>query len=223
MRLTLHRNAERKARGSGLRYESRRTKRQWNCAVAMALAFSLPSCAGTGSYVWIDNVPEAELAATQSSRVSVGDVLSVRVFGQEPLSVRATVRADGMLALPLVGPVRVAGREPEEVSREIEKKLEPFVNAPHVLTVIDESHIKVITAGEIGHPGTLVLDEPVDLLTAIANAGGISDFASGSGVFVLRATPAGIQRIRFCWDEISRGVGKAARFRLRNNDEVVVE
>jgi polysaccharide biosynthesis/export protein len=191
--------------------------------IVSAMVTLLPSCAGTGSYLWINDVPDSELVATRLPQVSVGDVISVRVFGQEPMSVRVTVRGDGVISMPLIGPVRAVGRHPEELSRDIEKQLEPYVTSPHVLTVIEESHIRVIMAGEITRPGTLVLDGPVDLLTAIANAGGITQYASESGIFVLRSTPAGVNRIRFHWDEVSRGVGRTARFRLRDNDQVVVE
>jgi polysaccharide export outer membrane protein len=159
----------------------------------------------------------------QSVQVSVGDTVSVKVFGEEPLTARATVRADGMLAMPLIGRVRVLGRAPDEISQEVAKKLELFVNVPRVLTVIEETHIRVTMAGEIARPGTLILDGPVDLLTAIANAGGLTDFASDTSIFVLRSSPAGSNRIRFRWMEVSRGVGKAARFRLRDNDQVVIE
>jgi polysaccharide export outer membrane protein len=112
---------------------------------------------------------------------------------------------------------------PQDISKEIGQRLEPFINGPHVTTVIDESHIKVIMAGEIRRPGTLVLDSSVDLLTAIANAGGLTEFASESNIFVLRPSPAGVYRIRFRWDDVSRGMGNAGRFRVRDNDQVVVE
>jgi polysaccharide biosynthesis/export protein len=191
--------------------------------VTVSLVLGLSSCAGNGAYVWVKDVNESDLIAPPITRVEVGDVLSVRVFGQDALSVRAPVRADGALSMPLVGQVHVLGRLPEEISKEIAQRLEPYVNGPHVMTVIDETHVRVVVAGEIRRPGTLVLDGTVDLLTAIANAGGITEFASETGIYVLRSTPSGSSRIRFTWEDISRGNGKAVRFSLRNNDQVIVE
>jgi polysaccharide biosynthesis/export protein len=201
----------------------------WSFGSARAHAFATLSivafvgCASNGSYVWVNEVPDAVLMASPSTQVATGDVVSVRVFGQDPLSVRLTVRADGMLSIPLIGQVHVIGRLPADISQEIAHRLEPFVNNPYVMTVIDESRIKVVVAGEVRKPGVLVLDGPVDLLTAISNAGGMTEFAGESDIYVLRPTSTGMYRIRFRWHEISRGIGNAGRFRLRDNDQVVIE
>jgi polysaccharide export outer membrane protein len=128
-----------------------------------------------------------------------------------------------MISVPLIGQVRVAGRMPVEISKEISKRLEPFINSPHVMTVVDESHIRIVVAGEVARPGTQVVDGPVDLLTVVANAGGLTQFAGETDIFVLRTFPTGTYRIRFRWEDVSRGQGRAARFRLRDNDQVVVE
>jgi polysaccharide biosynthesis/export protein len=191
--------------------------------ITIAAMIATISCAGSGSYIWVNDVPDTVLLNSSSQAVATGDIVNVRVFGQDALAVRAAVKADGLLSVPLIGEVRVAGRLPTDISKEIAQRLEPFFNKPYVMTVIDERHIKVVMAGEIRRPGTLALDGPVDLLTAIANAGGLTEFAGESDVFVLRPTPKGMYRIRFRWDDVSRGIGNAGRFRLRDNDQVVIE
>lgn len=196
--------------------------------VLAAFAFCLSplafeGCAGTGSYVWVSDVAEADLVSSQPLGVGIGDNLSVRVFGQDPISVREIVRLDGSITVPLIGQVRVAGRQPVEISDEVAKRLQPFVNDPRVITVIEESHMRIVVAGEVRHPGTLVIDGPTDVLSALANAGGLTEFAAETGIYVLRPGPTGTLRIRFRWDDVSRGVGNSARFQLRNNDQLVVE
>lgn len=181
------------------------------------------SCAGSGPFIWVNDVPDALVLATPPSHVVVGDIVSVRVFGQDNLSVRSVVRNDGRVSVPLIGQVNVVDRQPDDISKEIAGRLEPFVNGPRVMTVVEERHIKVIVAGEVRHPGALDLNGPIDVLTAISNAGGLTEFASESNIFVMRQTPRGNYRIRFLWADVSRGIGNAARFRLRDNDQVVVE
>jgi polysaccharide export outer membrane protein len=163
------------------------------------------------------------LVASPAKEVLVGDVVSVRVFGQDAFSVRTAVREQGMITVPLIGDVKVLGRQPAEVSKEIAKRLEPYVNQPHVMMVVEESRVNVVMAGEIQRPGTLTLDASVDLLTAIANAGGLTQFAGESDIYVLRRGSSGTTRIRFRWDEVARGIGNSGRFRLRDGDQVVVE
>jgi polysaccharide export outer membrane protein len=180
-------------------------------------------CAGGNSFVWVNDEPDAIVLATTTDKVSSGDVISIRVFGQDNLTAKAPVREDGKLSVPLIGPVQVLDRLPEDISKEVATRLEPFVNGPRVMTVIEERHIKVIVAGEVQRPGSQELAGPTDVLTAIANAGGLSQFASESNIYVLRRTPTGAHRIRFRWSELSRGEGKASKFRLRDMDQVVVE
>lgn len=182
------------------------------------------ACAGAGRFVWVDEAPAAFFHPVPGLMITSGDLISIRVFGQEPLSGRSQVRADGMIALPLIGDVEVAGKSPGAVAKEIEARLVPFVNSPNVVVVIEESRTRIVAIGEIHRPGTLVLEAgETGLLPALANAGGLTDFASSSGVYVLRSDSSGTFRIRFQYDDIIRGVGRAAAFRLRNGDQIVVE
>ena len=61
-----------------------------------------------------------------------------------------------------------------------------------------------------------------DIQAAIARAGGPSDFADKSRIFVLRQFPE-FQRIRFTYDAIVRKDGGAAGFPLRTGDVIVIE
>jgi polysaccharide biosynthesis/export protein len=192
-------------------------------ALVAAIVLSIAGCAGPGTFTWVAEVPDAVLLAPPIKSVAVGDVLIVRVFGQESLTTRVVVRERGAMSVPLIGEVLVLGRQTAEISKEIAQRLEPFVNRPYVMTVIEESHIKIVTAGELRRPGTLTVDGCIDLLTAVANAGGLTEFAGESDIYVLRPTASGMYRIRFRWQDLARGVGNASRFRLRDGDQVVVE
>lgn len=190
----------------------------------IGLAAAGGACAGAGRFIWVDEAPAVFFSPPPGLLISSGDLISIRVFGQEPLSGRSQVRADGMIALPLIGDVVVAGKSPGAVAKEIEARLVPFVNSPNVVVVIEESRTRIVAIGEIHRPGTLVLEAgETGLLPALANAGGLTDFASSSGVYVLRSDSSGTFRIRFQYDDIIRGVGRAAAFKLRNGDQIVVE
>lgn len=190
----------------------------------LALLAVSSACASSGAYVWVDEAPTEFFRPTPGLTIAPGDLISVRVFGQEPLSMRVQVRSDGMIAMPLIGDVAVASKSPGTVAKEIEARLVPFVTTPNVVVVIEESRTRVVAIGEIHHPGTLVLEAgETGLLPALANAGGLTDFASGSGIYVLRSDSKGAYRIRFQYDDIIRGVGRAAAFRLHAGDQIVVE
>jgi polysaccharide export outer membrane protein len=186
---------------------------------------TLPTaCGGPGNYVWVNDAPDVYFKPPPALTISPGDLISVRVFGQEPLSARATVRTDGAIAMPLIGDIAVAGKSPTVVAREVEARLKPFVTTPNVVVVVDESRIRIVTIGEVRRTGTIVLEAgETGLLSALANAGGLTDFASHSGIYVVRPEANGVIRIRFTYEDIIRGVGRAAIFRLRSGDQLVVE
>lgn len=198
-----------------------------NRVLLLALAISgltLSSCAGSGPYVWVNDAPDAFFRPLSPLTISVGDMINIRVFGQEPLSTKATVRPDGAVALPLVGDVVVAGKTPGIVAKEVEARLVPYVTTPNVVVVIEDSRIRITTIGELRKPGTLVLEAgDTGMLAAVANSGGLTEYAGKTDIFVLRQLSNGVVRIRFSYDEIVRGLGRAAAFRLRNGDQVVVE
>lgn len=190
----------------------------------MSLLLAMTGCGSVGAFVWVDDAPEEFFRPPPGLPVEPGDLLSIRVFGQEPLSVKSKVRPDGVIAMPLIGDVIVAGKKTEVIAKEIEGRLQPFVTTPNVVVVVEESHTRIVAIGEIRRPGTIVLESGENgLLPALANAGGLTEFASESRIFVLRSELNGTYRIRFQYDDVIRGVGRAAAFRLRNGDQLVVE
>lgn len=186
------------------------------CAAFVALA----ACGGTGHYVWVDDLPEAQRGDIY--RIATGDVLNVRVYNQESLSTHAKVRSDGRIAVPFIGDVEVAGKTPAVVSREIEAKLKTYVVKPTVTVTVEESQpTKVSVLGEVAHPGVYTVDRSSGVLQALAAAGGFTDFASRKSIYVVRRAPT--QRIRFSYSALLDGDKRAERFRLRTGDVVVVE
>jgi polysaccharide export outer membrane protein len=155
--------------------------------------------------------------------INVGDTLTVRVFEQEAMSSKVKVRADGRVALPIIGEFEVRGKRPWDVARELEVKLKEFVVSPKVTVNVDEfAPLHVAVLGEVTHPGTYPLEPAAGVLQALASAGGLTEYASKDRIFVLRKTPA-LRRVRFTFDALSRNEPRAAMFALQTGDVVVVE
>jgi polysaccharide export outer membrane protein len=101
--------------------------------------------------------------------------------------------------------------------------LAQFVQGPHVTVNVDESHpIVVSVLGEVGHIGSLTLEPSSGLLQGLAQAGGPTDYADKSSIFVLRRTPE-FRRIRFTYQALLENRGGAALFPLQTGDVIVVE
>lgn len=200
----------------------RRAQRSTALGFGLCLAWFAGACARPAPFVWAQDLP-AEQPPRPGQLISAGDIVDVRVFGQEPLSARGNVRSDGMFTLPLLGLVPIAGQRPEDVASKLEERFKPYVNAPEVTVVIVQSQVSVTVVGEVRQPGVLPLESPATLLHAIARAGGVTEYADESGIFVLRAKSGTIQRIRFTYEDLIHGKPRQADFFLKSGDVVVVE
>jgi polysaccharide biosynthesis/export protein len=125
-------------------------------------------------------------------RVGVRDVVAVVVFGQEDLSGKFTVAADGTFAYPLLGEVKAAGLTSRELAASIRDQLaDGFIREPQVsVTVADYQSRRVFVVGEVGLPGTVPLTGSMTLLEALARAGGVGVNA-GTEIVVLRPDHGG--------------------------------
>lgn len=195
-------------------------------ALLLLLGAGLSACGPAGEYVWVDKLPAAELSSPQPDyTIKPGDLLNIRVYGQEAMSTRARVRPDGKVFIPLVGDVVVSGRRPAELARDLEGRMKSFIVAPSVAVTAEEMQpVRVAVVGEVARPGSVDLEAGDGILRALAVSGGLTEFADEDCIFVLRAAPnQSPQRIRFSYESLTRGVGKGTAFSLRTGDVVVVE
>ncbi len=179
------------------------------------------ACGSTGPFVWANQLRADEVGGADYVIVA-GDVVSVRVFGQDAMSTHAKVRSDGKISMPFLGDVLVLGKAPSTVAREMEAGLKNFINSPNVTVSVDEFQATTVAVlGEVGHPGTISLDRNAGVLQALANAGGLTEAASRDDIYVLREVPVP-RRIRFTYDLLTKNP-PTSTFRLRPGDVVVVE
>jgi len=191
---------------------------------AFPVLVSTVGCASAGTYSWYQDISKSEWGTDLTEYViGVGDTVNIRVYEQDGLSSTLKIRRDGRIALPLAGELTAAGKHPSQLAREIEAQLKEFIVSPRVTVNIEISQPVTVTAlGEIVKVGPLTLDPPARLIEAIAQAGGPSDYADRSRIFVLRQFPK-FQRIRFTYDAIVHNEGGAAAFPLRTGDVIVFE
>jgi polysaccharide biosynthesis/export protein len=181
------------------------------------------ACAQQAPYTWVQSLPPEPDPRTITT-ISPGDVVDVRVFGQDAMSAKGSVRLDGTLTLPLLGPVTMAGQKPEDVAQQLKVRLKPYVVAPEVTVVIEQSRVNVAIVGEVKGVGVMELDSPATVLQALAKAGGMTEFADTDSIFVLRPIGGGrSRRIRLTYKQLIDAVPAAIGFYLKSGDVVVVE
>jgi polysaccharide biosynthesis/export protein len=180
-------------------------------------------CAGTGSYIPVDEYREPAEAKPLGYVIQPGDVVQIRVFNQPDMSARARVRDDGKISVPFLNDVVVAGLTPNALAQQLQVRLKEFINAPVVTVSLEETRpFSVSVIGEVVKAGVYAIPPNSGVLQALAAAGGFSQYASRDRIFVVRDAPQ-VVRIRFTYEQLAHAEGKAGAFKLRPGDTVVVE
>jgi len=157
-------------------------------------------------------------ASTDGYRIGPADVLQISVWKNEALTQEVPVRPDGMISFPLVNEVRAAGLTPQQLRDALAKKLAPFVSSPVVSVVVLEIHsFAVSVLGEVKTPGRYELKNEATVLDVLALAGGTTEFATRSGIVVLRNGAGGVRRIPFNYDRFISAP------RTRSQENIFVE
>ncbi len=173
--------------------------------------------------------PEARRnEGAEAYRIGPDDVLAISVFGHDDLTKTSKVSPDGLINFPLIGNVHASGRTVDDLSAEIQERLEKdFLVDPHVTVSVWEylsQWVNVI--GEVAKPGRYYMTGPTTLVDAISQAGGMRPTAGESILVTRRAgesdPSAAGEVLRFSTSSLLSEEKAAAILRLRPGDVVNV-
>jgi polysaccharide export outer membrane protein len=189
------------------------------------LPIALGACRSSGQFIRVDDYQPPVEVANNGYVIRPGDILQVRVMGQDAVSTRAKVRPDGKISVPLLGDVLAAGTSPGELGRQVQEQLARFIVNPAVVVSLEEPRSMMISlVGEVAKVGSYPLEQGSGLIEALAAAGGPTQYATLDRIMVIRREPSGNRvRIRFDYEALLLLRGAAAPFRLQNGDVIVVE
>jgi polysaccharide export outer membrane protein len=127
--------------------------------------------------------------------IGVSDAVSISVYHTAELSGAGMVRPDGVITMPLIGDLSVAGKTPTDVREEMKKRLSAYVKSDTVITVTVTAFnsYRFIVSGNVNHASAFTQKWYVTVSEAMAMAGGPSKFA-GDEIVVIRLDPSGHAR-----------------------------
>jgi len=170
-------------------------------------------------------VPKS-IAAVRPNEYVIGsdDILAVNIWKEPELSRTVPVRPDGKITLPLIGEIQASGLTPKMLQDTLATGLKAYVTNPEVTVIVQEvKSLKYNIVGEITRPGSYSLTEPTTVLSAIAIAGGLRDFAKGGHIYVLRANKDGsFLKLPFDYKQVIKGKKLPQNVELRAGDTVIV-
>jgi polysaccharide export outer membrane protein len=154
--------------------------------------------------------------------IGPGDFLDISVWKDEVLSRTVVVLTDGTISFPLIGKIKAAGRTIAKVKDEIVQKLVRYYPEPEVSIDVKQSNSMLIyVIGRVNAPGRQVLNANIDVIQALAMAGGPNPFASRNKIKILRKEGDKTVVLPFRYDDVIEGKIET-NVELKRGDVIVV-
>ena len=150
--------------------------------------------------------PAAKPQTDPSYIVGIADALVISVWKEPDFSGPVVVRPDGIITVPVIGDIHVAGLTTLQVQDILTEKLKSVVTEPQVTVIVrDIRSRKVYLVGKVGRPGGVMLTGHETVLQVLADAGGPSQFAKSQKMYVLRTVGTHQKRIPFNYKKVLSG------------------
>lgn len=141
---------------------------------------AIPSAASSRSFV-------EPVKPLPPYRLTFGDVIEIRFFGNPEFNVTTGIRPDGRIALEKVGELFVIGTTPEELTALVTEKFARFIKNPEVTVLVREfGKRNFFVLGEVRSPGVYQIEPGMTVLRAIIGAGGYVSGAKLNSVIMMR-------------------------------------
>jgi polysaccharide export outer membrane protein len=162
--------------------------------------------------------------ATPDYVIGAGDVLEVSVWKDPALSRQLVVLPDGSFSFPLVGRFAAAGKTVEQITAAMEEKLIRYIPEPDLSVIVQQVNSQVIyVIGKVNRPGHIPLNRNIDVLQALAMAGGLNIFADDKSIRIFRKTEDQTMVIPFNYQAVTEENRLEENFLLQRGDVIVVK
>lgn len=156
-------------------------------------------------------------------KIGPGDVLNILVWKTPDLTRQVTVLPDGKIHLPLVGEVEAAGLTVALLEERLKSGLAPFVTDPVLfVSVVQVNSLVFYVTGKVYNPGRFLVQNRVNVLQALALAGGLNPFAKDKKIRIFRQADKGRTEFRFNYHAVSRGEDLDQNIQLAPGDVILV-
>jgi len=189
-----------------------------------------------------EQIGKEYLKKTIDYKLKAGDVLSVLVHtddadvnaafnllsqsggssgaGGSDLASGYAVNDTGYVNLPVIGSFKVTGLTLNEVRQSIQERAEVLLVNPYI--VVRLLSFRLILLGEIMTQGVMpVSQDRINVIEAIALAGGVTDYGNREKILILRETGQGYKSIYI--DVSKRSILSSENFYLQPNDIIYIE
>lgn len=160
--------------------------------------------------------------------LEVGDRIAVSVLEDPALNQSLLIRPDGRVTMPIAGEIEAAGRTPLAVQDTIRRALTASFLVPPTVTVTvvglgaSPTPPVIYVLGEVRSPGPIRNELPLDILQALALAGGPGPFAATTRIQIRRKENGRDTMRLFNYDHVVEGLLPITSVPLADGDVIVV-
>lgn len=189
----------------------------------------LTGCAGQVR----DTLPTATAHASLTTNINdykyligPGDSLNIFVWRNPEISGVFQVRPDGMITTSLVEDIKVTGRTPTQLARELEESLGKYIRDPIVTVTVGgfvgaySEQVRVI--GEAVSPQAINYKQHMTLLDLMVVVGGLTDYADGNEATLVRVVDGVQRQYRIQLDTLVRDGDISANVDMLPGDIVII-
>lgn len=111
--------------------------------------------------------------------VGPGDTLDIQLYGNEPASYELTVKRDGRISFPKLGPIMVSGMSFDDAREAIEQHVQKqLIGSRVTVTMGNLRSIRVFVLGEAEKPGSYTVSGLSTMTNALFVSGGVRKIGS---------------------------------------------
>ncbi len=168
---------------------------------------------------------EQKTVAVQSAdyRIGPGDLLDISVWKDEALTRAVVVLPDGRITFPLIGDLTAGGKTVSELKHDLSERLTRFVPDLVLSVEVKQSNsLLVYIIGRVNNPGRHILNTRINVLQALAMAGGFNPYASRDRVKIFRQVDGKTTILPFHYNDVIDGERLFENIELQRGDVIVV-
>jgi polysaccharide export outer membrane protein len=147
----------------------------------------------------------------------------IKLVREQELERQVVVQPDGKISFPLVGILNAAGTTVEAVQMLVAQRLAQYIPDPVVTVSIKEINgNRVYVLGQVQRPGQFIMNPTIDVIQALALAGGTTPFAELNEIKILRREDGTQRLISFRFADMARGRNLEQNIILQSGDVIIV-
>ena len=174
-----------------------------------------------GIFMCISTLAAAEPETTY--RIGPEDILEISVWKDPDLTKEVVIRPDGRLSFPLIGEVETGGQTVAWLQEKITKRIREYVPDAMVTVMVTQiNSMRIYVVGKVARPGEYKIGKRINVMQALALAGGLVTFADEGDILILRGFNGEQKKIPFRYNEVKKGKKIEQNILLQAGDVVVV-